>query len=134
MKKLTLVLCIFMAMATFTIACSDDDHKEDEYPCVMVALPAVEVKVTNAVTGDILTEGVTVTATDGTHVATLVNRGGLFYFGAPAPGEALNYPVTVSAAKEGYATYTSEPFTVLSGPCGVGETKKITAVLVQMVD
>lgn len=112
MKKFTVIL------AVFAFACGDEDDYKNGYPCTDEIIFGLKVSIKDAVTGEYVSEGVTVTAvsTDGIaeELDTFTSASSVFYGAAETEG---TYTITVS--KEGYADYTSEPVTVEADRCHV---------------
>lgn len=121
MKKIAILLFAIVAFA-----CSDDD-KKDTYACTLEVRPPLEVTVTDAVNGAVLTEGVTVLAVSGATSVSVPLQGDKFV-GGPS---ANTYVVKVSSA--GYADYTSETQTQEFGKCGV-VTNNMSVLLQPLLD
>lgn len=118
MKKFTVML------AVFAFACGDEDHYKNGYPCTDEIIFGLKVSIKDAVTGEYINDGLTVTAVNMEGVAeeldTFTSASSVFYGAAETEG---TYTITVS--KEGYADYTSEPVTVEAGRCHV-TTREMT--------
>ncbi len=114
MKKILLLL----ACTPFLLATTCDRENDDEINCTLEAVAGLNVTVRDAVTNELLSTGVTVTAQDGTYTETLEefpnNETTLF---SGAWERVGTYVVTVS--KEGYQTFTSEPVVVTADVCHV---------------
>lgn len=112
MKKIILVLaCMPFLLAT---TCDDDD----QIVCTQEAKAGLNITVKDAVTNEILSSGVTVTAQDGTYSETLevfIGDDSTVFIGAWE--RQGTYIVTVS--KEGYQTFTSSPIQVFADECHV---------------
>lgn len=106
------------------LACSGDDDN-DGVNCTLEARAGLTVKVTDAESGAILQEGVTVTAIDGGYEEVLMPMEGTNDF-AGAWERQGTYIVTV--VKDGYIDFTSEPVTVDADVCHV-ITENITVAL-----
>ena len=92
-------------------------QKEDDgFACTEEFVYGLSISVTNAVTGQFITENITVTATDGNYSEELMSfQDFTGFFGA---GErAGNYSIYISA--EGYNEYTSETIVVKANQCHV---------------
>jgi hypothetical protein len=115
MKKL-LVLFTMLSLA----ACSDDDNN-NTVACTEVYTPGLNITVRNG--NNTLTEGITVTATDGTYIEelVLVPSENASYNGAYE--RAGTYVITVTG--EGYVPYTSEPIAVDADECHVITQERI---------
>jgi len=113
MKNLIFFLAILGGM---TIACSDDDSEATVTPCTDEFVPGLKVLVTNEITGAGITEGITVTATDGTYIEELDGLPQVQEF--RGAGERVGtYTITVTG--EGYEPYVSEAVTVTRDDCHV---------------
>lgn len=111
MKKFLIILC----MMPFLMA-SHCNHDDDQINCTMEARAGLNITVKDATTDAILTEGVTVQASEGVYTETLENVTGSGVFSG-AWERRGNYIVTVS--KEGYGTYVSERIVVDADFCHV---------------
>jgi len=111
MKKIILLL-VFL-----NFACSGDDDVADDVNCTEEARAGLMVLVKDAISGVELTEGVTVTATDGSYVEELTNFPEFSNEFTGAYERAGTYILTVT--KEGYVTHTSEPIVVGEDECHV---------------
>ncbi|ESU29181.1 hypothetical protein FLJC2902T_12230 [Flavobacterium limnosediminis JC2902] len=113
MKKILLLLCLF----PFLMAnqCNDDDDN-GQVNCTQEARAGLNVTVHDAVTHAVLTESVTVVATEGTYIETLELIPGSDIFSGAWERQG-SYVLTVS--KEGYQTYTSETIVVTADVCHV---------------
>lgn len=112
MKKWIFLLCFtpfLMAMQ-----CNEDD--ENQVNCTMEARAGLNITVQDAVTHAVLTEGVSVVATEGAYSETLELFTGSDVFSG-AWERRGNYILTVS--KSGYQTHTSETITVTADVCHV---------------
>jgi hypothetical protein len=109
MKSL-LIICLFIFL-------SCTSNKIDDIPCTEEARAGLNITVKNAVTNQILGEGITVKATDGNYTETLelFNANNPVFSGAWE--RAGTYIVTVS--DDGYVTFVSESITVTSDECHV---------------
>jgi len=113
MKKIILFLAILGGM---TIACSDDDSEATVTPCTDEFVPGLIVKVTNGTNGAGITEGITVTASDGTYIEELDGLPQVQEF--RGAGERVGtYTITVTG--NGYEPYVSEAVTVTRDDCHV---------------
>lgn len=111
MKKIFLVL----ACMPFLLAATCDD---DDVYCTQEAKAGLNITVKDALTNEILSNGVAVTAQDGTYTETLEAFTGdatTVFIGAWE--RQGTYIVTVS--KQGYQTFTSSPIQVTSDECHV---------------
>lgn len=123
MKKL---LIIFLAALAF--GCNNDDDNKGNVYCTEEAMPPLIVTVTDAESGTVLTDGVTVLAVSGAvSIAVPYNGHEAFAGGVPAN----TYKVTVM--KEGYATYTSADQTQQFGQCGP-VTNNMSVLLEPLLD
>lgn len=113
MKKVLFFLCFApLLMATM---CEDDDDQE---PCTTEAVYGLNVRVSNAVTGENLSTGVVATAVDGEVLETLQLQPGSTpptFVGAVE--RAGTYVITVS--KTGFVTFVSDPVQVTADRCHV---------------
>jgi len=112
MKKWIFLLCFtpfLMAMQ-----CNEDD--ENQVNCTMEARAGLNITVQDAVTHAVLTEGVSVVATEGAYSEMLELFTGSDVFSG-AWERRGNYILTVS--KSGYQTHTSETITVTADVCHV---------------
>lgn len=91
--------------------------KTDETYCTLEARAGLNVTVKDAVTNELLGEGITVKATDGNYTETLelYNFNGPVFLGAWE--REGNY--TISVTGSGYVPYVSEMVTVTSDECHV---------------
>ncbi|MFL9844085.1 carboxypeptidase-like regulatory domain-containing protein [Flavobacterium rhizosphaerae] len=115
MKKFA-ILFTFLAVA----ACSSDDDSSDN--CTDVYTAGLIVTVQDG--GVMMTDGVTVTATDGDYIEELALQTDMKFHGAFE--RAGTYKVTVTAA--GYQPYVSEDLMVDEDECHV-ITEEITVQL-----
>ncbi len=106
MKKYLVLLSVFFLLSS----CSED--KDDNFPCTGPPVAGIKVLVKDAVTSDVLTDGVTVVATDGDFSETLVQSGNYFI---GVYDRQSNYTVTVT--KTGYQNYVSGPVSVFKPGC-----------------
>lgn len=113
MKKLLLLL--FFAPLLLAATCEDEDDLIAP-PCTTEVIDGLVVKVKDANTDAILSDGVLVTATDGSFTEDLDYLSGIESFSGVAENPGT-YVITVS--KTGYATYESEPITVAANQCHV---------------
>lgn len=95
--------------------CHDDDDN-NQINCTEEARAGLNVTVMDAVTHAVLTEGVTVVATEGTYSETLEFFPGTDVFSGAWERKG-DYILTVT--KAGYQNYTSETITVESDVCHV---------------
>lgn len=111
MKKIVLLFCIPFLMTT-----SCDEDSEDTIVCTTEFVYGLKVTVKDAQTNSILTDGVTVTAVDGSYSENLeLLEFYDFFLGAgERPG---NYVITVS--KSGYQTYISNTVSLTADVCHV---------------
>jgi hypothetical protein len=118
MKKLLLIIAFFpFLMAT---QCEEEDNG---IACTEEARAGLNITIKDAVTNAVLSEGVSVIATDGSYSETLVNFGGVEPVFSGAYEREGNYIITVS--KAGYVTYTSEIISVTSDVCHVIPQQRI---------
>ncbi len=113
MKKILLFLAYMPLL--FTTSCNNDD---DAIVCTLEAKAGLNITVKDASTNAVLSDGVTVTAQDGTYTETLEqlpNNEIPVFIGAWE--RAGTYVITIS--KEGYQTFTSEPIVVTADVCHV---------------
>lgn len=105
---------LFCSMFIF-LSCTS--NKNNDIPCTEEARAGLNITVKNAVTNQILGEGITVKATDGnyTEILEFFNVNNPVFSGAWE--RAGIYIVTVSGA--GYVTFVSESMTVTSDECHV---------------
>ncbi len=94
------------------MACSDDDNKTQ--PCSDVYTPGLVVTVRDG--GNTITNGVTVTATDGDYIEELDPLANTHTFEG-AYERTGTYTITVTG--EGYAPYVSDPIVVAADECHV---------------
>jgi len=113
MKKLILLLCLLpFLMAT---QCEDDDN-QNQVNCTQEARAGLNVTVHDALTNTVLTEGVTVVASEGAYLATLELIPGSDVFSGAWERQG-SYVLTVS--KPGYDTCISETIVVTADVCHV---------------
>ena len=111
MKKLLLLVCFTpFLMAT---QCNEDDNKVN---CTQEARAGLNITVEDAVSHLVLTDGVTIRATDGAYSEILDCIPGSDVFSG-AWERRGNYVLTVS--KESYQTFTSVTITVTADVCHV---------------
>ena len=110
MKKILLLLAF---LGTVSYACSDDD--DNQTPCTNVYTVGIVVSVSDVATAEVLSDGITVTATDGDYAEELelLQQTNKFY---GAYERAGTYTITVSGA--GYQPQT-ETVTVTADECHV---------------
>jgi len=110
MKKFTLLLAVLF----MSFSCSNDDDNK-ETPCTTNVVDGLEIVVTDPQNVPV-TEGITVTATDGDYSEVLrflpIEN---IYKGASE--RAGTYVITVTG--DGYLSNTSEPITVEADRCHV---------------
>ena len=114
MKKIIL----FLACMPFLLITSCNNDDDDAIVCTLEAKAGFNITVKDATTNAVLSDGVTVTAQDGTYTETLEqlpNNEIPVFIGAWE--RAGTYVITVS--KEGYQTFTSEPIVVTADVCHV---------------
>ena len=113
MKKIILLLCcIPLLMAT-----SCENHDDNQIVCTTEFVYGLNVTVIDSQTEQPITDGVIVTAVDGSYSETLVAFPGnenVFVGAGERPG---TYIITV--AKDGYTTFTSNPLVVAANVCHV---------------
>lgn len=112
MKKLFLLLCLFSFLTANQ--CNDDD--DNQVNCTQEARAGLNITVQDEVSHAVLTDGVTVQATEGSYSETLERFPGSDVFSGAWEREG-SYVLTVS--KEGYQTHTSETITVTADVCHV---------------
>jgi len=95
--------------------CNEDDNR-NLINCTQEARAGLNVTVQDAISHSVLTDGVTVQATDGTYSETLERIPGSDVFSGAWEREG-SYVLTVS--KEGYQTHTSETLIVTADVCHV---------------
>jgi hypothetical protein len=113
MKKLLLILfCMPLLMAT---TC-EEDPLNDQIVCTEQFVYGLNVTVKDVQTNQILTDGVLVTAVEGSYTENLalISVGNSFLGAGERPG---NYIITVT--KVGYQTYTSGTITLTADVCHV---------------
>ncbi|RZJ71144.1 MAG: carboxypeptidase regulatory-like domain-containing protein [Flavobacterium sp.] len=113
MKKLIL----FLSILSLTVSCVGDDSDRPGINCTSEARVALVVTIKDAVTGTLITDGITVTAIDGDFSEVLTNE---FWETGEFSGvfeRHGNYTITVTGA--GYQNYTSNGITVGSDACHV---------------
>lgn len=107
-----LLLCFTpLLMAT---QCNEDDN--NQVNCTEEARAGLNITVQDAISHSVLTDGVTVQATESTYSETLERIPGSDVFSGAWEREG-SYVLTVS--KEGYQTYISETITVTADVCHV---------------
>lgn len=124
MKKIIFLLCFtpfLMAMQ-----CNEDD--DNQVNCTMEARAGLNITVQDAVSHAVLTEDVTVVATEGSYSETLERIPGSDIFSGAWERDG-SYVLTVS--KSGYQTYTSETITVTSDVCHVIPQNRTVALIPQ---
>ncbi|MFD2600848.1 hypothetical protein [Flavobacterium suzhouense] len=122
MKKI-----VFFLFTLLAFACNSDDDNNDTVVCTEEVRVPLAVTVTDAISGALLTDGVTVLAVSGATSVNIPLLGDKF---VGAPG-ANTYVVKVSAA--GYADYTSATQTQEFNECGV-ITNNMSVLLQPLVD
>ena len=110
MKK---ILVLLFLLGTLSYACSDDD--DNKKPCTNVYTVGIVVSVSDVTTANVLSNGITVTATDGDYVEELelLPQTNKFY---GAYERAGSYTITVSGT--GYQPKTTT-VTVTADECHV---------------
>ncbi|MHA3789924.1 peptidase associated/transthyretin-like domain-containing protein [Flavobacterium hauense] len=121
MKKITVLLFAFIAFG-----CSNDDDKKS-IVCTQEVRPALVVTVTDAVSGALLSEGVTVLAVSGATSLNVPSEGRFISMGIPGN------PYIVKVTKAGYADYTSTSQTSPFGECGY-TTNNLSVLLQPLQD
>lgn len=113
MKKVFL-FALFVPL--LMISSCENDHN-DQIVCTQQYVYGLNVVVLDATSGQLLVEGVTVTAVDSIYHEILYNLSGMEYafFGA---GERMGI-YTITVTKDGYQTYTSSPIDVTANVCHV---------------
>ncbi|NUY81251.1 carboxypeptidase regulatory-like domain-containing protein [Flavobacterium sp. MAH-1] len=116
MRKLILILCFFPLLMAAT--CEDDDDVIEVDNCSEEAVAGLNVKVKDAVTGEYLSDGVSVTAEDGSYseLLELVPASDPATFAGAWERTGI-YTITVQ--KSGYVTFISNAFQVTENPCHV---------------
>ncbi len=117
MKKLIILL------AFLSFACSGDDG--DGVVCTEEARAGLVVRVKDSQTSEFITNGITVTAQDGSYTEELENYLGNVEF-TGAFERAGTYTITVEG--DVYETFTTEPVTVTEDVCHV-ITEDVTITL-----
>lgn len=111
MRKLLILVCI---LPLFTAShCNNDD---DQVNCTTEARAGLNITVKDAVTSAVITEEVTVVASEGAYEETLENTTGSGIFSG-AWERSGTYVITIS--KPGYQTFTSGAVTVTEDVCHV---------------
>lgn len=117
MKKMLLILCCFPLLMAAT--CEDDDDKIVNIDnCTEEAVAGLNIVVKDATTGEVLSDGVVVSAQDGAYgeVLELVPGSNPATF-AGAWERAGTYVITVQ--KSGYETLVSNAYQVTATVCHV---------------
>ncbi len=109
--KSILIICLFIFLS-----CASNKI-DDGIPCTEEARAGLNITVKNAVTGQILGEGITVKATDGNYTETLEFFNGNNPVFSGAWERAGIYIITVSGV--GYVTFVSDAITVTADECHV---------------
>lgn len=116
---------LIVLMAFLSLACSGEDKVKD-IPCTEEARAGLVVKINDAESGEVLTEGVTVTAVDENYSEMLHNFPEFSQDFTGAYERAGNYTLTVT--KEGYVDFITETITVGEDVCHV-ITQNVTVEL-----
>lgn len=114
----------YLALLSLFVLFSCGEDADDEAPCTGQEVIGLDVVVTDAVSGDVLTTGVTVHVMEGAFEANLVESGGHFVGLYDQQG---SYTLTVS--KSGYETYSEDNVAVFKPGCHSLTTNR--AVLLQ---
>lgn len=125
MKKWMLLLSFtpfLMAMQ-----CNEDDH-QNQVNCTQEARAGLNITVQDVISHAVLTDGVSVVATEGTYSETLERIPGSDVFSGAWERQG-NYVLTVS--KEGYQTHISETITVAADVCHVIPQNRAIALVPQ---
>jgi hypothetical protein len=112
MKKVLLLCCCL----PFLLASTCEDSPQDDIYCTTEARAGLNVQVQLAGSNTFETEGVSVTATEGSYSESLSFYTGSTIFSGAYERQGT-YIITVS--KPGYVTYTSAPITVTADECHV---------------
>ena len=119
LRSLFILFC-FASSLTF-VSCGEDF--DDDAPCTGAEVVGLDVVVTDAVSGDVLTTGVTVHVVEGAFEADLAESGGHFIGLYDQQG---SYTLTVS--KSGYNTYTEDAVAVFKPGCHSLTTNRAVAL------
>jgi hypothetical protein len=103
-------LSLFLLVCATSLSCGDDN--DDNAPCTGPEVAGLDVLVTDAVTSEVLTFGVTVNATEGGFSTDLPESGGHFIGLYDQEGA---YTLTVT--KSGYQTYVENNVAVFKPGC-----------------
>lgn len=112
MKKITgLLFLLFMA------GCHDEANSDTNgVDCIQTGAPPVIVTITDGESNTVLTEGLAVTAINSDkEVIPFRRNDGKAEFTVSGINTGA---YVVQVTKKGYSTFVSEPFVILSGPCG----------------
>ncbi|MGJ8665239.1 MAG: carboxypeptidase-like regulatory domain-containing protein [Patiriisocius sp.] len=113
MKKIFLLSCIIIA--SITSSCNNDDEAGNiNINCTEVFVYGLNITIKDAQTDAILTEGITVTATEGDYSETLTQSNNIFIGAGERAG---TYAVTASGA--GYVSQTMNNIVVAEDQCHV---------------
>ena len=110
MKRLILLTTLVL------VSCSLDVDNPDQVACTQEFVFGLNVTVRDATDNTVLTEGITVTATEGTYIEELTLFPGFDVF-VGAGERAGIYLIEVTS--DNYQTYTSDPVTVEADICHV---------------
>ncbi len=113
MKKIFLLSCIILA--SITSSCNNDDEAGNiNINCTEVFVYGLNITIKDAQTDAILTEGITVTATEGDYSETLTQSNNIFIGAGERAGK---YAVKASGA--GYVSQTMNNIVVGEDQCHV---------------
>ena len=104
MKKLILLSFVFMLLS-----CNSDDDNSYSINCTEIFVFGLKVTVKNAVTNAIVTEGLTVTADDGSYEEQLIRTENSNYFIGAGEREGTYVIEVISST---YQTFTSNNIVV----------------------
>jgi len=115
MRKIFILL--FFAPLLMATTCDDDDRYHPGYPCTEIAVAGLNVTVTLDGNANITSDGITVTARSGNYIEDLVPD----FSGAPMFSGAIERTGSyiITANKQGYETFVSQPVNVSSDRCHV---------------
>jgi hypothetical protein len=119
--QFSLFLLICFASSLTLVSCGDD--MDDSLPCSGPEVAGLSVLVTDAVSGEVLTFGVTVNVTEGAFSTDLIESSGHFVGLYDQEGG-----FTLTVTKSGYQTYIEDNVPVFKPGCHSLTTNRAVAL------
>jgi hypothetical protein len=106
---------LFLIAVVLVVSCNSNDD-DAGIACTEILVYGLTITVHNSETNQVITEGITVTATDGNYSEVLELFPGQESFSG-APERAGTYTLTITG--DAYENFTSDPVTVDADECHV---------------